>query len=888
MMWVKVDGYNGIGGGLWGWGSANGTMDTYFNSAGTMVSRVGGSQVSSIPGFAAGVWRHLAWTWDAAANKYRVFVDGVQQGSDYAYAAQAVHATALAVGGNAALSSTYTHNGLIDEFVLLDYAADPKLIRAIYESDAPVFVESSVFHWRSPSKVPIWVDEFGLWARGVSGGAILGLYGGDPRTAGATTSWGGITMEENDIVIGRTSAPSYTALHWDDSAGELILGRQAAEHVSLVSGSVRIKNATTVYADLSGSTFVLGNVAEENLRLTTSGIEFRNATEVQGSLSGTTWLLGKTGASENNVQITTSAISLRRGTTVYATLTGTDFQLGNNENVYVTPSAIQLRNGTTVNAQLDGDTLTLGQTTGTHTLITSTSLQLKSATTVYADLTGSTLVLGNVAEENLRLTTSGIEFRNATEVQGSLSATTWTLGKTTGNHVLITATSLDIKYGSTAKISLDASGNASFTGAITATSGSVTGTFSVGGFGKITAGDVVLDSSGLAIGVGSGYNPENQIAFLNGTTMNVAFRAFQNTTNINAYLLNNVSDTGTMAPLTAGKFSLITIAASASGLNEQADITLKVRTENGTSKTPSLSINSFNGASSTITMSADSIWMVGTTRVQGDLFVNVGGYDKTVWHSGNDGHGSTLDADTLDTYEATAFGRLAATQTWSALQTFSAGLTVSSGTTTLSGAASLGSTLTVAGLTTFNGNVTFEAGKTLTVGTGATSLGGTLGVTGAATMSSTLSVTGLITATGGVNASAQYQRAGTAGTIFVPLYVDALTDSGSAVWNGSINKTAATYTFDMQAAANGSVPAAAKAIVLYLSANWASASQSYYAIARKRGSSEAPLAIRAAVASINIDRVGIVPLDATYGDIDILVANATANAVVARLIGYFI
>ena len=45
-----------------------------------------------------------------------------------------------------------------------------------------------------------------------------------------------------------------------------------------------------------------------------------------------------------------------------------------------------------------------------------------------------------------------------------------------------------------------------------------------------------------------------------------------------------------------------------------------------------------------------------------------------VWHAGNDGAGSGLDADKLDTYEATAFGRLAASQTWTANQQINASL----------------------------------------------------------------------------------------------------------------------------------------------------------------------------------------------------------------------
>lgn len=162
-------------------------------------------------------WHHLAMTIDVTTGAMVAYLDGVAIGS----------ATLPSTNGwynNAWNTLTLYHNGaasgLIDELVVLDYVADPKLIRAIYESDAPVFVESSVFHWRSPSRVPIWVDEFGLWARGVSGNEILGLYGGDPRNPSGNVqrSWGGVTMEENDIVIGR-AAGGY--VHWDDSAQTL-------------------------------------------------------------------------------------------------------------------------------------------------------------------------------------------------------------------------------------------------------------------------------------------------------------------------------------------------------------------------------------------------------------------------------------------------------------------------------------------------------------------------------------------------------------------------------------------------------------------------------------------------------------------------------------------
>ncbi len=44
--------------------------------------------------------------------------------------------------------------------------------------------------------------------------------------------------------------------------------------------------------------------------------------------------------------------------------------------------------------------------------------------------------------------------------------------------------------------------------------------------------------------------------------------------------------------------------------------------------------------------------------------------DGTVWSSGNQGSGSGLDADTLDTHQAAAFGRMAVSNTWTAQQYF--------------------------------------------------------------------------------------------------------------------------------------------------------------------------------------------------------------------------
>ncbi len=120
----------------------------------------------------------------------------------------------------------------------------------------------------------------------------------------------------------------------------------------------------------------------------------------------------------------------------------------------------------------------------------------------------------------------------------------------------------------------------------------------------------------------------------------------------------------------------------------------------------------------------------------------------------------------------------------------------------------------------------------------------------------------------------------------MPSFIASLTDTGAAVWNGGINKGVGTYYFDMQTAANGSVPAAAQAIVVHVGANWAAASQSNYILVRKRGVAQNAIVVRSSAANINMDRQGIVELDVN-GDVEVVVAGATANACEFRLIGWF-
>lgn len=67
-----------------------------------------------------------------------------------------------------------------------------------------------------------------------------------------------------------------------------------------------------------------------------------------------------------------------------------------------------------------------------------------------------------------------------------------------------------------------------------------------------------------------------------------------------------------------------------------------------------------------------------------------GAVSHRIWHQGNDGASSGLDADLLDGFDETEFGRLAAARTWTTLQTFSNGLTISSGVLNATGDAVFG------------------------------------------------------------------------------------------------------------------------------------------------------------------------------------------------------
>ena len=225
------------------WVDTSGLLQVRVQSGGAAKAT---NDISSV---AAETWHHVAWTWDASTNASAVYVDGLQAHTT-TFPAFSVDLTTLYLNQN------QKGGMLVDDLVILSCAATEDEIRAIYESDAPVFAESSVFSFRSPSRSAFWVDEEGAWMRSYSGNDTFGIYAGE-----ATKSWGGLTLYDSDLAIGNSTA-GY--MHWhsgvdaDDTtyygaASLQIAGRLHVKGNSTIDGSLTmgtggyIKSGATAY-----------------------------------------------------------------------------------------------------------------------------------------------------------------------------------------------------------------------------------------------------------------------------------------------------------------------------------------------------------------------------------------------------------------------------------------------------------------------------------------------------------------------------------------------------------------------------------------------------------------------------------------------------------------
>lgn len=208
--WLWVDGlfnYNRL---FHGYNGAN-NFDYYTNSAGVAVFRYN-SVATSAGTLTVRTWNHVAFTWSLDSGKATTYLNGVQVAQSNITGPATLDGTSFSLGS---IWGAEQINGMIDDFAILSTAIDANQVRAIYESNAPVFAESSTVSWVATPSGLVWADERGLWMRDTTGNPVLGVYGGEA----ATYNWGGFDMSAGDLVLGRNAVGS-SAIWWDKDNGK--------------------------------------------------------------------------------------------------------------------------------------------------------------------------------------------------------------------------------------------------------------------------------------------------------------------------------------------------------------------------------------------------------------------------------------------------------------------------------------------------------------------------------------------------------------------------------------------------------------------------------------------------------------------------------------------
>lgn len=196
-------------------------------------------------------------SYDQATGLAILYVDGDEVANENIGAYNLYTAGQIEVGQYGGL---FYSNILLDELFFLNRAINPDEVRAVYESNAPVFAETSTWHWRA-GRNRLWADTEGLWMVNASGTKVMGAYAGDENDSGAFKTWGGVNLYESDVLIGDASRGGY--LKWDDSAATM----EVAGQIVILAGSTGYSNITgipTSLADLDSTADTKLDGIEEN------------------------------------------------------------------------------------------------------------------------------------------------------------------------------------------------------------------------------------------------------------------------------------------------------------------------------------------------------------------------------------------------------------------------------------------------------------------------------------------------------------------------------------------------------------------------------------------------------------------------------------------------
>lgn len=144
----------------------------------------------------AGRWHHVTAVYGGGTLLF--YLDGVQV-SSVIRTPMPIPLSRLAIGARYISPLNHGPTSLFDDIILVDRVVPAAEVRAIYESDAPVFAESSTHQFRVGNGL-VWGDAEGLFARDIDGNAIFAVVGVDGK------SWGGVTLDKGDLLIGNAVA----------------------------------------------------------------------------------------------------------------------------------------------------------------------------------------------------------------------------------------------------------------------------------------------------------------------------------------------------------------------------------------------------------------------------------------------------------------------------------------------------------------------------------------------------------------------------------------------------------------------------------------------------------------------------------------------------------
>lgn len=302
--WIWVDGFFNYNRLFHGY-NGNGNFDFYLSSSGAANFRYN-SVTTSAGTLTARSWQHIAVTWSLETGKATAYLNGIQIAQSNITGPVTLDGTSISVGS---WWGSEQINGMIDDFAILSTAIDANQVRAIYESNAPVFAESSTVSWVATPSGLVWADERGLWMRDTSGNPVLGVYGGEA----ATYSWAGFTMASGDLVLGRNAVGS-SAIWWDKSAGKFGFygAGSGTPQVEIATDGSLTAGDTTL--DSTGINTVIG----------ASGISDTNSYRFSGTGVTTMGLYAYVDSGDQNLGVGNMSSNKDVITSVYASVSGYD------------------------------------------------------------------------------------------------------------------------------------------------------------------------------------------------------------------------------------------------------------------------------------------------------------------------------------------------------------------------------------------------------------------------------------------------------------------------------------------------------------------------------------------------------------------------------------